>query len=103
MKKVTVTKAAATKLLAGSGTKKLIIECRDSENSIARLINYMGEIGNGGHSFGIIVDPDMKEYTKNFGWDGDGSDSIISISEINEETGKPNKLEFDDEGNVKRG
>lgn len=99
MKKISVTKADAARMMASNEPKKLVIECRDSENSLARLIGYMQSIGNGGHSFGIIVDPDSKEYKKNFGWDGDGGDSIISVS-LMDDKGETKEIKFDKDGNI---
>ncbi len=60
--------------------RKIVIEADDRENRIAQLLSYMGQIGAGGHSFSIVVDPDNGEYRKVFSWDGDGSDRINSIS-----------------------
>ena len=47
--------------------------------ALVPLIAYIGDIGNVGHSFSIIVDPDMVENKKTFGWDGDGADRIDEI------------------------
>ncbi len=55
------------------------IECNDTEGSLVKLLAYIMRTGNIGHSFDIVVDPDMKEYRMNFGWDGDGADNIRSI------------------------
>jgi hypothetical protein len=55
------------------------VSCIDSEGNLKKLIEYIGEIGNSGHSFSIIVDPDDPEYERTFGWDGDGSDRVISV------------------------
>ncbi len=54
------------------------VKCVDKEGTLKRLIEYIGKNGNGGHSFTIVVDPDGDD-TKSFGWDGDGSDRIISV------------------------
>lgn len=60
-----------------------IIECIDRDGNLRRLIEYIGECGNTGHSFSIIVDPDasVEDGRKSFGWDGDGADMIISVKE----------------------
>lgn len=55
------------------------IECRDTEGELARLLTYIMRTGNIGHSFDIVVDPDMSDYKMSFGWDGDGADRIRSI------------------------
>lgn len=57
------------------------IECRDPDGKLKSLIEYIGKIGNVGHSFSIIVDPDS-DNEERFDWDGDGADSIRSIKEI---------------------
>ena len=59
--------------------KTIIITCNDPDNSLEDLLNYIKINGNPGHSFSIIVDPDSKESTKKFSWDGDGSDYIKDI------------------------
>jgi len=51
----------------------------DGMHDIFDMINYIKTIGNVGHSFDIVVDPDVKENTKTFGWDGDGADYIKTI------------------------
>jgi hypothetical protein len=46
---------------------------------LTKIVNAIGECGNGGHSFEIVIDPDStKEEGGNirFGWDGDGSDRV---------------------------
>lgn len=48
------------------------------------MLEYIATNGNTGHSFEIVVDPDLKENRKIFGWDGDGSDMIKSIETIKE-------------------
>lgn len=58
---------------------KLIVDCTDSEGTLSDLINYIGEVGNGGHGFTIVVDPDDAEYKKEFYWDGDGGDRIGNV------------------------
>ena len=56
------------------------VYCRDSEQSIKKLIEYIGKNGNTGHSFSIVVDPDGDDDQKKmFGWDGDGSDYIDRV------------------------
>lgn len=60
-------------------SKVITITCQDLDNSLEDLLNHIKDSGNIGHSFSIIVDPDNREYKKEFGWDGDGSDRIYSI------------------------
>ena len=57
----------------------LTVECHDNDGKLKKLIEYIKEIGNTGHSFKIVVDPENKDTTKEFGWDGDGSDKIESV------------------------
>ena len=59
--------------------EEITIVCRDDDNHLTDLLQYIERIGNIGHSFNIIVDPDDSEYRKEFFWDGDGSDYIKSI------------------------
>lgn len=70
------TKVSKPKLTADYAKKIIVVECCDQDNNLENLLNYIKKNGNGGHSFTIVVDPDMKESTKRFSWDGDGSDRI---------------------------
>jgi len=58
---------------------RISIICRDEDNSLYKLLEYIRRIGNQGHSFTITVDPSNSEYKQDFSWDGDGSDKIFSI------------------------
>lgn len=58
-----------------------IIFCNDGDRNIPRLINAIKKHGNGGHSFGIVVDEGATD-AETIGWDGDGSDRIDSIIKI---------------------
>ena len=58
---------------------KIELSANDSNGQLAELLSYIRHNGNGGHSFVIIVDPDLRENTKRFSWDGDGSDRIEEI------------------------
>jgi len=66
---------------AKSGRKKYTLTVKDTDKNLIELLEYIKGIGNAGHSFEILVDPDDKDYTKSFGWDGDGSDKIFDIKE----------------------
>jgi hypothetical protein len=57
----------------------ITIKCRDLDHSLENLLKHIQKAGNVGHSFRIVVDPDYKEETAEFGWDGDGSDYIQDI------------------------
>ena len=65
--------------LTKQSIKTITITCKDGDNNLEDLLNYIKSNGNIGHSFNIVVDPDDKERRKEFGWDGDGSDSIRDI------------------------
>ena len=43
------------------------------------MIKYISQIGNCGHSFDIVVDPDSSDNKKDYGWDGDGADYISKV------------------------
>ena len=61
-------------------TKKFYtVECIDSDGRLKDLLTYIGENGNGGHSFDIVVDPGDKENERHFFWDGDGADRINAV------------------------
>jgi len=80
-------------------TKTITVVCRDLDDTLEELLKYIKSVGNTGHTFNIVVDPDAKG-GKKFEWDGDGSDAIFEIKtdqETEEEEGGL-KLAFDTEG-----
>lgn len=65
--------------------KKLEIIYKD-DGSLLKLIDHIRNIGNVGHSFSVIVDPEGdKNEKKSIDWDGDGYDYIKSIQYNGEE------------------
>jgi hypothetical protein len=68
-------------LKADTKKEKLTITIQniDSKNKLLELLEYIQQIGNMGHSFEIVIDPDNKQYRKKFFWDGDGSDYIRDV------------------------
>ncbi len=58
---------------------KIEVLLRDPENSLVKLIEYIRRTAGPGHSFEVVVDPDMSEYRKSFFMDGDGSFSIRDV------------------------
>lgn len=66
-----------------NGKTRYIIDCRDYDRNILNLIRMIKKNGNGGHSFNIVVDPDSNgKSDMTIFWDGDGSDRINSIVEV---------------------
>jgi rubrerythrin len=61
------------------GDKTIIIQLRDTSNSIQDLLEYLMGTANIGHTFDVVVDPDNKDHEKKFEIDGDGSDFFYSI------------------------
>ena len=43
------------------------------------MMVHIRDSAAGGHSFGIVVDPDDSEYEKTFGFAGAGSARILSV------------------------
>jgi hypothetical protein len=80
---------------------KITIETDASGADILiKMLNHIKSIGNIGHSFTIMVDPDGdKEYKKPFGWDGDGSMRIYDIKD--EEIKEEDMNEFLNLSNIK--
>lgn len=78
---------------SSSSFKKIEIIVRDRENNLEELLNYIKDIGNVGHSFSIVVDPENSSTKKNFDWDGDGHDYIksIKVNLINEDLNEAEK------------
>lgn len=70
---------------------EIVINVRDLENSLLRLIDYIQKKANPGHSFEVIVDPKDSEYRKSFFIDGDGAFFIKDIKK----NGKKVKIEDD--------
>lgn len=69
-------------LLEKMETEQIIVNVRKgSGENLKKLLDCIKGIGNGGHSFEIVVDPEEKENLKErtFFWDGDGSDQIDSV------------------------
>jgi len=54
---------------------------KGSGENLVKILDCIKGVGNIGHSFSVVVDPDEKEKLseRTFGWDGDGSDYIDSI------------------------
>lgn len=67
-----------------TGEKIYVITCHDAEGQLLKLLQAVRDIGNCGHSFDIVVDPDAEKKTTIF-WDGDGSDRISTITSTNAE------------------
>lgn len=60
------------------GMKEVTFRTTNPEQ-LTKIVNAIGECGNGGHTFDIIIDPDLSEAdggSKKFQWDGDGSDRV---------------------------
>jgi hypothetical protein len=74
-------------------TKTITVTCRDNDDTLEQLLRYIKSVGNMGHTFLIVVDPDAKG-GKKFEWDGDGSDAIFEIKVSKEGL----KLALDAEG-----
>lgn len=81
-------------------TKQLGIVTVKTSNPkcISDLLTYIKGLGDKGHSFSIVVDPDCTEYKKSFSFDGDGSDRINSIemTEVAE-----HNYSYDETGRIK--
>jgi hypothetical protein len=58
---------------------ELTIKIRDPEYQLIKLIEYIRVVAGPGHSFDVVVDPDMREHRKSFFMDGDGSFFIREI------------------------
>lgn len=62
------------------GEKRYILTVSDPDKSILNLITRIQEAANWGHGFPVSVDPDDKEYKRDFYIDGDGMDHIYDIT-----------------------
>lgn len=57
----------------------MTVRVRDYDKQLIKLIAYIRALAGPGHSFVVDVDPDMRENSKKFSMDGDGSFNIQSI------------------------
>ena len=69
--------------ISADGISTIIVRASDKDrlentrDSIKTLLQNLGELGNGGHSYDIRFYPNNTQAKmKRFGWDGDGSDRI---------------------------
>lgn len=51
----------------------------DAISELIKLLQHCDSVGGGGHSFEIIIDPEIKENKRTIYFDGDGSDRIKDI------------------------
>ena len=58
---------------------EITIKVRDPDNQLVKMIDHIMHSANIGHSFEVIVDPDLRERTKKFYMDGDGSFYIKEV------------------------
>lgn len=70
--------------------KELTIKARDPDHVLRDLLETIQDVANGGHSFPVVVDPEMSEYRQEFYIDGDGG---VGIDEITAPAA-PSKQEF---------
>ena len=66
------------------------VTAQDPNGTLKALIEYIGKVGNEGHSFKIVVDPNSKEDRKEFHWKGEEDDKFKEI-EIESEPKKVKK------------
>ncbi len=80
--------------------EEITVRLRDHDDQMVKMIDYIMHTANIGHSFEVVVDPDMKEYRKKFYFDGDGSFYIKEVKK----NGKKVKIKDDNliEGYLKR-
>jgi len=61
---------------------KVCFRCtKSAKEELVPLLEYIGQNGNKGHTFGIVVDPNDSKYRREFGFDGDGA-SYIDLDSI---------------------
>lgn len=86
--KLTNQRVAASLVKSFSKNNMPVVVVESSNpTQVAKILNAIGKCGNGGHSFEIVIDPDMSEADGGnikFGWDGDGSDRIGEVRVVDE-------------------
>jgi hypothetical protein len=60
---------------------QLILEVskQAADECLVKLLEYVQALGNPGHSFSIVVDPESSESKETFYFDGDGASAIYDI------------------------
>ena len=64
---------------ASSGLSKIVVLTNDQDKQLMGFLAYIRDLAGPGHSFSVVVDPDTKENTKKFFFDGDGAFRIKEI------------------------
>lgn len=64
---------------SGKDLDEIVVKVRDPDNQLVKMIDHIMHSANIGHSFEVIVDPDLRERTKKFYMDGDGSFYIKEV------------------------
>ena len=62
--------------------KQIILNVIDDDDSLERMLNAIKDCSDPGHSFDVVVDPDMTEEeggNQHFGIDGDGAFRLVDI------------------------
>jgi hypothetical protein len=59
--------------------KTIVLECRDEEDNLEKLLDYIKRTAAIGHSFVVEVDPEDREFRRRFSIDGDGADKIKAM------------------------
>lgn len=68
------------KSLPASQSSTVTVRCsKAGAETLAGLISKVKRLGNPGHSYEILLDPDAGKEGDRHGWDGDGSDAIFEI------------------------
>ena len=62
---------------------EIVVKLRDPDDQLVKMIDYIMHTANIGHSFEVVVDPDLREYKKSFYMDGDGSFFIKEVRKNN--------------------
>lgn len=70
---------------------KIELLVKGDDGDIARMLEFIRANAAPGHSFEIVVDPDLREYKRSFYADGDGSFHIKHVKK----NGKLVKLDKD--------
>ncbi len=58
---------------------EITVKVRDYEDQLVKMIDHIMRAANPGHSFEVIVDPDLRERTTKFYFDGDGAFYIKEV------------------------
>lgn len=76
---------------------KLVVDVRDSEGELKKLLSYIKDVSDAGHTFDVVVDPGNEDWEKGFEIDGDGAFSIKEVKFEKDDEDDDDEIEIKEE------